>query len=1403
MKKAMFLILVMCIISTCFGFNSYAAENCSGYYSSGNPFPCGPHSAGDGNCTWWGAYMRPDVSGPCLGNAAEWFQQAQNGSLLTGNLPVTGAIVVFEWLDSNNVNVGHVVYITEVNQDYTFDVTEMGWGTWNGMHIGTYSENSLDGLIGFIYAYPGHFNPLNYPNVNPQNSQVKGYNPDGTSHAIKTKYDSLGGKNVAGYPADDGGTVYAHYWPLKAHSDNNVVIQNFEGSIYGSDGEVAIICKDPGNQSMESNAYLVKEGFWGLYKPDQFNMRGQSPDGHDTLINFFGPHHLGAPKEDERDDSMDNNISMQEFEHGYLYYYKNLDSFRIMFKYGHAPAGTNLQTLTSYCIIPAWQQMSPDLKQGSLVSKTLITNLQVSSGGSSSQSLAYRQTGVKRKRSFLSRLFGSRPVAQSIEQLTWNTVEVPSGGKIKLFYSINNRVTFQQIAEVSGSQKSYDWTPPFSVGTEYWFKVSVYDSDNTQVEFKLSNKFTYNSTPADPTPTFTPTPIQIPTPIPEPLTVWLNNDQFGRDDQLVVNWSGLYEAFHQEADDVTIYLQKGDELIEELGENYESNNYSSGSVSFNVSSFRKRNGDYLEADDDYYVMVFPGITIGSSESSEEFSICAFNDCMTESFTAQVSQYGDSYELFDVSWDNLADGCGLIFDLYRDDELVQEKYKIISYNPDLYKQAGSKLIFFQYYEPSDYYQFHIHPIFDERIYEDYGVFTNYFSNIPVEVELTPTPTHTFTPTSVPVDTPQPVVVPTDTPEPTATFTLTPVPVPTNTPQLAPTSTPTKTPVSTNTPQAVVPTNTPKSVPTHTPIQVPVSTNTPTQVLAPIDTPKSVPTHTPIQAPVSIPTIVVLRNAIDSNGGQLTTNDNDDPDVVKIILEVPANALDELVLITMKVRDVAVVPQPSEAIILTALTLLPAGQDFFEPVILTLAWSNEDLNGKSPSSLRIVLLRPDGTWEIMGGKVDVINKTITIALTHFSTYGLLLPDNAPDPLPPNITGGITIANKSERISFSSSDEIPLVINALVGDILVVDVTAKGVDGLFTATGDVSIDFGSNSTHYLNITDATTLISGGSAKWYRGFVGTVSITVRAENSLGLETSVSVQVIFNLDPTPTITPTRTMTPIPTATATPTPTFTPTNTPTFTPTPTPTVNQLSILTLLNFLHLDLFNIPYGSKAEIKLLASDPEGKTGKINMETDLAKITASLTTKYYTVVTLVLDTSKAGDFSFKASTFDGVNTTVLKVEYRVVGEKPTPTPTVTPTPTITPIPIPTLTPTPNPVSAGLVIVTDNDNLVLVEDRSGLYDYDKENKRMLVIRWNLGIPNVFEFHIQVKVNNDDWAFLSRTEESSLKWEKTDDQRFSKDFKDGPQFGNFYWFRVYVFTTDGTCLGPFENKAPVTYAQVY
>ncbi|HEX6348026.1 MAG TPA: CHAP domain-containing protein [Candidatus Dormibacteraeota bacterium] len=125
---------------------TYAAPRSSGtgYAVSAG----GPAAGGYGNrfaygyCTW---YVASRIPVPWLGNAWEWFGQAQAYGWATGQTPRAGAIMV-TW----ESGYGHVAIVERVNPDGSWTVSEMNFVGWGVVDQRTIAPGHVP-LIGFIY----------------------------------------------------------------------------------------------------------------------------------------------------------------------------------------------------------------------------------------------------------------------------------------------------------------------------------------------------------------------------------------------------------------------------------------------------------------------------------------------------------------------------------------------------------------------------------------------------------------------------------------------------------------------------------------------------------------------------------------------------------------------------------------------------------------------------------------------------------------------------------------------------------------------------------------------------------------------------------------------------------------------------------------------------------------------------------------------------------------------------------------------------------------------------------------------------------------------------------------------------------------------------------------------------
>ncbi|MFC1613346.1 CHAP domain-containing protein, partial [Patescibacteria group bacterium] len=284
-KISICLATLFCLISF-IGISFAGDDYCCGYYSPGNPFACTTHEKdghiGDhGNCTWWCAYKRPEVSGPCLGSAIKWFSQAQSGGLATGQIPTIGSIVVFK--------IGHVAHVEEIYSDNKFSVSEMGYESWdcldNEHDDKICDKTSYGGIIGFIY---------------PVGTYADGWKDDGTSQAFVDCYKEY--SSFLGSPFDHNGNG------TFVHKAGTVFVQDFiqdPSQPHWGDGESCMIL----NEEM-GKAFVLKEGFRDKY----FEVNGFSNIG--SPVNNSYP----MPLCNELDGSNYKVYIRQDFEKGSMMY---------------------------------------------------------------------------------------------------------------------------------------------------------------------------------------------------------------------------------------------------------------------------------------------------------------------------------------------------------------------------------------------------------------------------------------------------------------------------------------------------------------------------------------------------------------------------------------------------------------------------------------------------------------------------------------------------------------------------------------------------------------------------------------------------------------------------------------------------------------------------------------------------------------------------------------------------------------------------------------------------------------------------------------------------------------------------------------------------------------------------
>ncbi|MGH7698788.1 MAG: CHAP domain-containing protein, partial [Candidatus Dormibacteria bacterium] len=103
--------------------------------SAANAFPWG-------ECTYWVASQRQV---PWRGNAIAWWGNAQAYGAPEGQVPVVGAVAVYD-----NGYDGHVAYVTKVLPNGSWVQSEMNVAGFGVVDTRTMSPG-MDGFVGFIY----------------------------------------------------------------------------------------------------------------------------------------------------------------------------------------------------------------------------------------------------------------------------------------------------------------------------------------------------------------------------------------------------------------------------------------------------------------------------------------------------------------------------------------------------------------------------------------------------------------------------------------------------------------------------------------------------------------------------------------------------------------------------------------------------------------------------------------------------------------------------------------------------------------------------------------------------------------------------------------------------------------------------------------------------------------------------------------------------------------------------------------------------------------------------------------------------------------------------------------------------------------------------------------------------
>ncbi len=102
------------------------------------------------------------------------------------------------------------------------------------------------------------------------------------------------------------------------------------------------------------------------------------------------------------------------------------------------------------------------------------------------------------------------------------------------------------------------------------------------------------------------------------------------------------------------------------------------------------------------------------------------------------------------------------------------------------------------------------------------------------------------------------------------------------------------------------------------------------------------------------------------------------------------------------------------------------------------------------------------------------------------------------------------------------------------------------------------------------------------------------------------------------------------------------------------------------------------------------------------------------------------------------------------------------------------------------ILLVTDD--IFDTENLIGGTDTDPTNERALFIRWNVGNNTYWNYHVFVSVNASEYAFLGQTGSDKInyyRWSSIPLFTVDPAFKDGPQNGNHYQFRIFGLKSQG------------------
>ncbi|MFZ5979801.1 MAG: hypothetical protein ACOYVF_04150 [Candidatus Zixiibacteriota bacterium] len=130
----------------------------------------------------------------------------------------------------------------------------------------------------------------------------------------------------------------------------------------------------------------------------------------------------------------------------------------------------------------------------------------------------------------------------------------------------------------------------------------------------------------------------------------------------------------------------------------------------------------------------------------------------------------------------------------------------------------------------------------------------------------------------------------------------------------------------------------------------------------------------------PDITVIDEIIGPEGGSISI-------AGKIILAVPAGALDDTMTFNIEQNSNPVSPEGTLGFLAPVFSVEPTGTDFLSPAVLTIYYDDADIGYAGESSVILGVDTGDGHWNMVTATVDTINNFVLANISHLSDYAVL--------------------------------------------------------------------------------------------------------------------------------------------------------------------------------------------------------------------------------------------------------------------------------------------------------------------------------------------------------------------------------------------------------------------------------